>query len=101
MSDLYGDDFITITDEDGTDYEMEVLDTLEYNGATYLAVCDATLSEDAEEVEYSLLKVDVQDGEEFLITIDDEDELAAVDVLFDEHWQQLEDEAAEEPEEEE
>ena len=29
MSDLYGDDFITITDEDGTDYEMEVLDTLE------------------------------------------------------------------------
>ena len=78
MSDLYGDDFITITDEDGTDYEMEVLDTLEYNGATYLAVCDATLSEDAEEVEYSLLKVDVQDGEEFLITIDDEDELQDV-----------------------
>lgn len=94
MSEQYGDDFITITDEDGTDYEMEVLDTIEYQGTTYLAVCDATISEDAEEVEYSLLKVSEENGEEFLVTIDDEDELTAVDALFDEHWQQLEDEEA-------
>ena len=96
MSDLYGDDYITITDEDGTDYEMEVLDTLEYNGTVYMAVCDATISDDAEEVEYSLLKVSVEDGEEFLVTIDDEEELLAVDALFDQHWQEMEDEEAEE-----
>lgn len=90
MSDQYGDDFITITDEDGTDYEMEVLDTLEYNGVTYMAVCDATVGEDAEEIEYSLLKVSVEDGEEYLITIDDEEELAAVDALFDQRWQETE-----------
>ena len=90
----YGSDYITITDEDGTDYEMEVLDTIEHNGTTYMAVCDATLSEDVEEVEYSLLKVIVENGEEFLVTIDDEDELMEVDALFDAHWQEME-EAAE------
>ena len=90
MSEQYGDDFITITDEDGTDYEMEVLDTLEYNGVTYMAVCDATVGEDAEEIEYSLLKVSVEDNEEYLITIDDEEELAAVDALFDQRWQEME-----------
>ncbi len=88
----YGSDFITITDEDGTDYEMEVLDTLEHNGITYMAVCDATLGEEAQEVEYTLLKVVVENGEEFLVTIDDEDELLEVDALFDQQWQEEEEE---------
>ena len=35
MADQYGSDFMTIVDEDGTEYELEVLTTLEYNGATY------------------------------------------------------------------
>ena len=34
MEQQYGDDFITITDEDGTNYELEVLSTLDYNGST-------------------------------------------------------------------
>ena len=34
MSDLYGSDFMTIVDEDGTEYELEVLTTVEYNGNT-------------------------------------------------------------------
>ena len=91
----YGSDYITITDEDGTDYEMEVLDTIEHNGTVYMAVCDATLGEDVEEVVYSLLKVVVENGEEFLVTIDDEDELMEVDALFDAHWQELEEEEEE------
>ena len=32
MEDRYGSDFITIVDEDGKEYELEVLSTLEYNG---------------------------------------------------------------------
>ena len=31
MSDEFGSDFITIVDEDGTEYELEVLTSLEYN----------------------------------------------------------------------
>ncbi len=38
MSDNYGSDFITIVDEDGTEFELEVLSSLEYNGCSYLAV---------------------------------------------------------------
>ena len=34
MADEYGSDFITIVDEDGTEYELEVLSTVEYNGET-------------------------------------------------------------------
>ena len=41
MSEDYGSDFMTIVDEDGTEYELEVLSTLEYNGFTYLAVIPA------------------------------------------------------------
>ena len=37
MADQYGSDFITIVDEEGTEYELEVLSTLEYNGNTYMA----------------------------------------------------------------
>ena len=41
MADRYGSDFMTIMDEDGTEFELEVLSTIEYNGATYLAVIPA------------------------------------------------------------
>ena len=53
MTDEYGSDFITITDEDGVEYELEVLAELEYQGKTYLAVVPAAEQED-EELEVSL-----------------------------------------------
>ena len=31
MSEAYGPDFITVTDEDGNEFEMELVDTLEHN----------------------------------------------------------------------
>ena len=34
----FGSDFITITDEDGVEYELEILSELDYQGAHYLAV---------------------------------------------------------------
>lgn len=37
MSEGFGPDFITITDEDGNEFELEHLDTIEYNGQTYMA----------------------------------------------------------------
>ena len=44
----FGDDFITITDEDGQEYELEVLMRVEYRGSEYLGVCPAGADEDAE-----------------------------------------------------
>ena len=76
MSDEYGSDFMTIVDEDGTEFELEVLSTLEYNGCTYLAVTLAG-SEEAD-VEVSILKSVEEDGEPILCAIEDEAELETV-----------------------
>ena len=37
MSEEYGNDFVTLIDEDGNEVEFEHIDTVEYNGVTYLA----------------------------------------------------------------
>ncbi len=82
--DQYGSDFITITDDEGKEYELEVLSTLEYNGCTYLAVIPAGDSQDALQLEVSILKSIEEDGEPILVTIDDEQELEAVyDLIMD------------------
>ena len=77
MDQQYGDDFITITDEDGTEYELEVLARLEYEGSDYLALTPAD-AEDAEEMEVSILKSVEEDGEEILVAVEDDDELERV-----------------------
>ena len=76
--DQYGSDFITITDDEGKEYELEVLSTLEYSGCTYLAVIPAGDSQDDLQLEVSILKSIEEDGEPILVTIDDEQELEAV-----------------------
>ncbi len=78
MHDEYGSDFITICDEDGTEFELEILTDLEYNGITYLAVIPAGENDDQAELEVSILKSVEEDGEEILCAIEDEEELQTV-----------------------
>lgn len=79
MADQYGSDFMTIVDEDGTEYELEVLTSLEYNGATYLAVIPADDSHpELDSLEVSILKSVEEDGEPILCAIEDDEELEAV-----------------------
>lgn len=82
--DEYGSDFITISDEDGAQYELEVLTTVEYCGETYLAVIPAGESQDDLSMEVTILKSTEEDGEPLLCVIDDEQELQAVyDLIMD------------------
>jgi len=93
MSEEYGSDFITIVDEDGTEFELEVLTSLEYNGATYLAVTLAN-GEETEDLEVSILK-SVEDEDEddpILCAIEDETELETVYGLIMEQLYAEEDE---------
>lgn len=84
MENNYGSDFITIVDEDGAEYELEVLSTLEYNGCSYLAVIPAGQSAEEFELEVSILKSVDEDGESILCAIEDEEELQAVyDLIMD------------------
>ena len=81
MEDIYGSDFMTIVDEDGTEYELEVLSSLEWQGNTYLAVIPAGLDEE-EDAEVSILKSVEEDGESILAAIEDEQELETVEKLI-------------------
>ena len=81
MADAYGSDFMTIVDEDGTEFELEVLTTVEYNGCTYLAVTLAG-AEEEESLEVNILKSIEEDGEPILCAIEDEAELEAVNQLI-------------------
>lgn len=84
MEDLYGSDFMTIVDEDGTEYELEILSTLEYNGSDYLAVIPAGMDDGDDAPEVSILKSVEEDGEPLLCAIEDESELQAVyDLIMD------------------
>ena len=84
MDNQYGSDFITIVDEDGVEYELEVLSTLEYDGNTYLAVIPAGESLEEFQMEVSILKSVEEDDETILCAIEDEEELQAVyDLIMD------------------
>lgn len=83
MSEEFGANFVTITDEEGNDLELEHLDTLEYNGHVYMAFFpveqeDAEEELDEEEAGLIILKVIEENGEELLSTLDSEEELEDV-----------------------
>ena len=87
MADEFGPDFITVTDEDGNDLELEFIDALDHNGIRYMAFFPADVAdEDAEgeeqEAEIVILKVVTEDGEELLSTPDTDEELNEVYDLF-------------------
>ena len=78
MSEEYGNDFVTLIDEDGNEVEFEHIDTVEYEGVTYLAFIPAELSveEDAEVVIMQV--VTDENGEELLEGVEDDDIADAV-----------------------
>jgi len=91
MDDGYGSDFITITDDNGNEFELELLDAFEYGGTTYHAFVEAGHSQD-EDLEIIILKSVEQDGEELLSTPDTDEELTGA---YDHFMQRLfEDEEA-------
>lgn len=81
MSEDFGPDFISLTDEDGNEFELEFVDSLEYNGQVYMAFfpaeTDEEKSEDEEDGLIILKSVEI-DGEEQLSTLESEEELEAV-----------------------
>jgi len=92
MADEYGSDFMTIVDEDGTEYELEILSSLEYNGCTYLAVIPAGLDDEGD-IDVSILKSVDEDGESILCAIEDEAELEAVyDLIMESLYEEDEEE---------
>lgn len=86
MSEQFGSDYITVTDDDGNEFELEHLDTIEHEGALYMAFLPADMDENDEDYGMIILKVIEENGEEILATVDDESEMASV---YDTFMQQL------------
>ncbi len=93
MENEFGSDYMTIVDEDGTEYELEVLTTLEYNGASYLAVVPAVDADEEADLEVSILKSVEEDGEAILCAIEDAQELQTVyDLIMEQLYEDEDDE---------
>ena len=85
MSEDFGPTFLTVTDEDGNEIALEYVDTLEYEGVTYMAFFPAEVEgEEASDEDTGLviLKTVYENGEEVLSTPDSDEELNAVYDLF-------------------
>ena len=80
-----GMDIVVLTDEEGNETQFEVIDVKEYNGNTYYALIP--LEDDAETdeaVDFVILKAEKdENGEEILVTVDDDDEFYDVADLFE------------------
>ena len=83
MSEEFGPDFITIEDEDGNTSELEILDSLEFNGKTYVAFLPADMEET--DPDYGMIILHAltdEHGEDVFEDVEDEEELQAVYEAF-------------------
>lgn len=81
----YGNDILTLEDDDGVEHTFEVLDSIENAGTRYLAlspVYDDPQQTLADSGELVILRVVEADGEEFLETIVRRDEMVRNCRLF-------------------
>jgi uncharacterized protein YrzB (UPF0473 family) len=76
--------YFTLTDENGNEINFEVIGECEKDGQKYFAVVPVEEEGDADDVcEYGILKLAVEGDEEFLVTVDDDDEFDDVADYFD------------------
>ena len=85
----YGSSFISIEDDEGNEIELEHLETIDFQGSTYMVFLPADMDEEDQDYGIIILKVVIENGEELLGTVDDDLELEAVydhymQILFDE-----------------
>lgn len=88
MSEDYGADFVTLTDENGEEFELEFLDTIEYDGKLYSAFFPTLEEEDEDSDDFGIIILRYLPGEngedDMLESVDDEAELDAVYQRFNE-----------------
>ncbi|MBQ8004884.1 MAG: DUF1292 domain-containing protein [Clostridia bacterium] len=78
----------TLTDEEGNEFEVELLASFEFEGKQYKASTPVDVSSDKkggdQMIEYDILEVSLDDeGEEILTSIEDDEEFDKVADFFD------------------
>ena len=81
MSEEFGSDIITVTDEEGNEFELELLDDIEFEGKEYSVLVPANIEEmDVNDPDYGLIILArvIENGEEVFVSVDDDEELDRV-----------------------
>ena len=83
----FEEEVFTLTDEEGNESDCEFIGKIELGDNTYVALVPV----DGDEEEYVILKVDTdENGEEYLSTIDDDEEFyKAADAFEDEFMSEI------------
>ena len=79
-------EFLTLTDEEGNEHELEIVDKIVVNGTEYLALVPA---EECEEDGLYIYKVIVEDGEEYIEPIEDDKEFEEISETFEDRLSEL------------
>lgn len=86
---MMADEFYTLTDEDGNEMKFELIGKAELKGTNYYAFVPAEEDENEDGVlEYTILKSVMEDGEEMLVSIDDDEEFDDAADYFDDLFSQ-------------
>ena len=91
MNEEFGSDIITVTDEEGNEFELELLDDIEFEGKEYSVLVPSNIDEmDSNDPDFGLIILArvIEDGEEVFVSVDDDAEL---DRVYD-YYMSLEDE---------
>lgn len=81
----YSPEIFTLTDEEGNEHEFELWDILEVDGSVYYGLIPYTEDAEAmieEDTELVILKVGEENGEEYLATIDNDEEYERIGQMF-------------------
>lgn len=87
MNEEYNPDIVSVVDEKGVEHTFEMIDAIETDTDKYVALIPVyneaaeILDDDGELI---ILKVSVEDGEEYLVPIEDGDEFDEIGQIFEE-----------------
>ena len=85
---IFDNDYFTLTDEDGNEIEFELIGTAEIKGVLYYAMIPADAADKAQAsddgfCEYVILRAEKdENGEDSLVTIDDDEEFDKAEEYF-------------------
>ena len=92
MSEQFGNDIVTVVDEEGNEHQFEIVDAIETDDGRYVALLPiyenpADMVDD--DGELVILAVKEENGEDIMVTIDDDDEFEEIAEIFEERLQDL------------
>ena len=90
-NDDMNDDLIELLDEDGNSTTFEHLATLEYQGESYIALCEPESDDEDKDLEVFILKIETDENGDDFYTVPDDDIADAVFEQFTRLVDDLED----------